>query len=70
LEQVALAVQMPSTDQMVLLDRIQYLAPLPAQAAVKAYLETIHLLLALEETAVLAVVVDEAQVEAPETLHL
>ena len=66
LEQAALAVQMLWLAQMVSRDRILYSAQLLAPAAARAYLETIHFLLVLEETAVLAVVEQEVQVEALE----
>ena len=66
LEQAALAVQMLWLAQMVSRDRILYSVQLLALAAVKAYLEIICFLLVLEETAVLAVVEQEVQVEALE----
>ena len=66
LEQAALADQTHLRERMALQDQIPYSAQLLAPAAARAYLETIQLLLALEETAVLAVVEQEVQVEVLE----
>jgi hypothetical protein len=65
LVQAALVAQMLMPEQMVLLDRIPYSAPLLAQVAVKAYLET-SFPVVLEETAAPVAVEQEVQVAEQE----
>ena len=70
LAQAAQAAQMGLLAKMALLDRILYSARLLVQVAARVYLETIRLLLVLEETAAPAAEAQEVKTEAQEILHL